>query len=185
MATATVAEKFLAWLRPNPCDTLPLPEVGEATSALLGNPPGLHRQAAAAMISEAFSGAVTVQTLSRSPEDLAALIQDDNSKDKLTVVGLHEKNSSTANFDWAFSGFDVLNHSFHPTVQLLGEHAVCKSVVVQDALHELATLEAIPRDSLPDGLRLVAWQFACNSVTSAGAFSISEFCSKLLRHLLR
>lgn len=147
MATASVAEKFLAWLRPDPSDTQPLPE---------GNPPDLCRWGAAAMISEALSGAVTLQTLARCP---ASVIQDDT-KDKLTVVGLHEKNSSTINFDWAFSGFDVVNHSFHPTVQLLGEHAVCKSVVVQDALHELATLKAIPQDSLPEGLRLVAWQSA-------------------------
>lgn len=166
MATATVAEKFLAWLRPDPSDTQPLPEVGEATTALLGNPPDLRRRGAAAMISEALSGAVTLQTLSRSSEDLAAVIQDSSSssKDKLTVLGLHEENSSTINFDWAFSGFDVLNHSFHPAAQLLGEHTVCKSVVVQDALQELATLKAIPQDSLPEGLRLVAWQFACNSV---------------------
>lgn len=183
MATASVAEKFLAWLRSDPSDTQPLPEVGEAT---MGNASDLRRWGAAGMISEALSGAVTLQTLGESPEDLSAIIHN---KDKLTVVGIHEKNSSRINFDWAFSGFDVLKCSFHPTTQLLGERAVCSSVVVQDALHQLATLEAIPQDSLPEGLRLVAWQFAiiCNSVTSAGTFEISEFqfCSKSPRQLLQ
>ena len=161
-------EVFWRGCVPDPSDTQPLPE---------GNPPDLCRWGAAAMISEALSGAVTLQTLARCP---ASVIQDDT-KDKLTVVGLHEKNSSTINFDWAFSGFDVLNHSFHPTVQLLGEHAVCKSVVVQDALHETGHLESNPtrfitRRAAASRLAIcVNCYYYCNCNSATSELNVSIF----------